>query len=196
MVIGNLDEYRKKRDPKSTPEPFGTGRHGFDEPMFVIHKHGASNLHYDFRLEGEGVLKSWAVPKGPSTDPSEKRLAVRTEDHPLEYLDFEATIPEGQYGAGPVLVWDMGPYENRTTDDDGDVVPLTDAVDNGHVVAWLHGSKLSGGYALTRVGRGKERWLLVKMHDEGADARRRPTSTQPESVKTGQDLEDIAEEGP
>lgn len=195
-MIGSLDEYRSKRDPESTPEPFGDGQDSSDGPIFVIQKHSASNLHYDFRLEADGVLKSWAVPKGPSTDPSEKRLALPTEDHPLEYHDFEGAIPEGEYGAGPVLVWDTGRYENRTTDDAGETIPVAEAIENGHVVTWLHGSKVSGGYALTRVGRRDQRWLLVKMDDEGADARRRPTSTEPRSVKTGRDLEEIAEEGP
>lgn len=195
-MIGSLDEYRSKRDPQSTPEPFVGGQDSSDGPVFVIQKHSSSNLHYDFRLEADGVLKSWAVPKGPSTDPSEKRLALPTEDHPLEYHDFEGAIPEGEYGAGPVLVWDTGRYENRTTDDAGETIPVAEAIENGHVVTWLHGSKVSGGYALTRVGRRDQRWLLVKMDDEGADARRRPTSTEPRSVKTGRDLEEIAGEGP
>lgn len=194
--MGTLDEYRSKRDPGATPEPFGNGQRASNGPKFVIQKHAASNLHYDLRLEADGVLKSWAVPKGPSTDPSEKRLAIPTEDHPIEYLDFEGAIPVDEYGGGEVLVWDTGSYENRTTDNDGEPVPVEEALEDGHLVAWLHGSKLSGGYALTRLGRREQRWLLVKMDDEGADARRRPTSTQPESVKTGRDLEEIAGEEP
>lgn len=184
----DLDEYRSKRNPDATPEP--TGGDGGDRPRFVIQKHDASNLHYDLRLEADGVLKSWAVPKGPSTDPSEQRLALPTEDHPLDYVDFEGVIPEGEYGAGTVLVWDTGPYENATTDDDGHEVDVAEAIDAGHVVVRLEGHKLTGGYALTRTG--DDRWLLVKTDDDDADARRNPTSTEPDSVLTGRSLDEIA----
>lgn len=160
----------------------------------MIQKHAASSLHYDFRLEAAGVLKSWAVPKGPSTDPREKRLAMPTEDHPLDYGGFEGNIPEGEYGAGQVIVWDTGPYQNLTKDD-GEEVPVEDAIESGHVAVWLEGKKLKGGYALTRVAKGKDgRWLLVKMDDEEADARRNPTSTEPESVVSGRTVEDVAGE--
>ena len=157
--------------------------------MFVVQKHDASSLHYDFRLEADGVLKSWAVPKGPSTDPREKRLAVPTEDHPLDYGDFEGTIPQGEYGAGSVIVWDTGSYRNLT-ERDGHEVPVADAVEQGHVTVWLEGEKLTGGYALTRVGRG-ERWLLVKERDQEADARRNPVSTEQLSVTSGRGLDDV-----
>ena len=161
----------------------------------MIHEHDATTLHYDFRLEAGGVLKSWAVPKGPSTDPRDKRLAMRTEDHPLEYAGFEGTIPEGQYGAGPVIVWDTGAYRNLTDDGDREI-SVDRAVERGHVVVWLEGRKLTGGYALTRTGSGKrERWLLVKMKDEGADARRNPVKTQPESVVSGKRIRDLADTG-
>lgn len=141
------------------------------------------------------MLKSWAVPKGPSTDPSDRRLAVATDDHPLAYADFEGTIPPGEYGEGRVIVWDTGTYENRSRDDAGDPVSLDDAYDRGHIVLWLHGQKVSGGYALTRF-RGDDQWLLVKMDDEESDARRRPTSTQPESVQTGRSVDDLPQPGP
>ncbi|HZA39743.1 MAG TPA: DNA polymerase ligase N-terminal domain-containing protein [Actinomycetota bacterium] len=185
-----LDEYRRKRDLRRTPEPSG-GKKGRGSPRFVIQKHAARSLHYDFRLESGGVLKSWAVPKGPSTDPREKRLAMPTEDHPLDYIDFEGVIPEGNYGAGSVIVWDTGPYRilSRSAPD----APLEEKLDRGHVTVWLEGQKLRGGYALTRVARGQdERWILVKMKDEEADARRNPVKTQPESVLTGRTNEEVA----
>jgi len=156
---------------------------------FVVQKHDASRLHYDFRLEADGVLKSWAVPKGPSTDPRIKRLAMPTEDHPLDYIDFVGVIPAGNYGAGTVIVWDIGTYRNLTTDECGRVVPVADAVERGHVAVWLEGEKLSGGYALTRTPRG---WLLVKMKDDAADARRNPVSTQPHSVLSGRTNDDLS----
>jgi DNA ligase D-like protein (predicted 3'-phosphoesterase) len=161
----------------------------------VIQKHDATNLHYDFRLEVDGVLKSWAVPKGPSTDPRVKRLAIPTEDHPLEYADFEGAIPEDEYGGGTVLVWDKGPYRNLKKDDDGNEVPMAESVDKGHLTVWLEGKKLTGGYALIRTGRGDDRrWLLVKMKDDEADARRNPVSTEPRSVLSGRTLDEIRKE--
>ena len=197
-----LDEYEKKRDFRSTPEPSGEGA----EPMphagepggegrFVIQKHDASSLHYDFRIEADGVLKSWAVPKGPSTDPRDKRLAVMTEDHPLDYGGFEGVIPEGQYGAGTVMVWDAGTYENASVDDDGEPISVADAVNAGQVKVRLDGEKLAGGYALVHTGfRSDKDWLLIKEKDDGADARRNPTSTEPDSVASGRSLDEIAAE--
>jgi DNA ligase D-like protein (predicted 3'-phosphoesterase) len=191
----SLKDYREKRDFRRTPEPSeGKRKSSIDQPIFVIQKHAARTLHYDFRLEVEGVLKSWAVPKGPSTDPKEKRLAVPTEDHPLDYADFEGTIPEGEYGAGTVLVWDMGAYRN-ITEKKGKLIPMAEAVPHGHVKVWLEGKKLQGGYALTRFKTGKdEAWLLVKMDDDKADARRNPVSTEPQSVLSGRTIEEIAAE--
>jgi DNA ligase D-like protein (predicted 3'-phosphoesterase) len=156
-------------------------------PRFVIQKHAASSLHYDFRLEAGGALKSWAVPKGPSTDPREKRLAMPVEDHALEYRDFEGKIPEGNYGAGAVIVWDAGTYRNLSED-----VSIEQALADGHAAIWLEGEKLRGGWTLQRVATGsEERWLLIKRKDEEADARRNPVSTQPESVLSGRTIEDL-----
>jgi DNA ligase D-like protein (predicted 3'-phosphoesterase) len=186
-----LDAYRRKRDFRRTPEPSGSKRRRGRRPRFVIRKHDATTLHYDFRLEAGGALKSWAVPKGPSTNPKDKRLAMQTEDHPLDYANFEGVIPEGQYGAGPVIVWDTGTYHNLT-EKDGREVSVKEAVESGHVKVWLEGKKISGGYALTRVGDGKKaRWILVKMNDEAADARRKPVKTQPESVLSGRTVEKL-----
>jgi DNA ligase D-like protein (predicted 3'-phosphoesterase) len=138
------------------------------------------------------TLKSWAVPKGPSTDPRDKRLAMAVEDHPLDYADFEGVIPEGNYGAGQVIVWDTGTYRN-ITEREGEELPIADALADGHVVVWLEGRKLRGGYILQRVGKDgeRERWLLIKQTDEGADARRNPVKTQPESVLSGRTIEEL-----
>ena len=164
-------------------------------PMFVVQKHDARRLHYDFRLEMRGALRSWAVPKGPSTDPREKRLAIRTEDHPLDYADFEGVILEGEYGAGTVLIWDRGTYRNITEEEDG-LRAMEDALADGHVLVWLVGEKISGGYALQRIDDKKDQWLLIKMDDAEADARRNPVSTEPRSVASGRDLDEISgEEG-
>jgi DNA ligase D-like protein (predicted 3'-phosphoesterase) len=194
-ATSNLAKYRQKRDFRRTPEPSGRRRRRGARPRFVIQKHDATTLHYDFRLEAGGVLKSWAVPKGPSTSPRDKRLAMPTEDHPLDYADFEGVIPEGEYGAGPVIVWDTGTYRNLT-EKDGREVPVENAVRKGHVKVWLEGQKLTGGYALTRIGQGtKGRWILVKMDDEAADARRNPVNTQPESVLSGRTVEELEAAG-
>jgi DNA ligase D-like protein (predicted 3'-phosphoesterase) len=195
-VPDSLDTYREKRDFDRSAEPSGAKRRkkrSKKRPMFVIQKHDATSLHYDFRLEAAGVLKSWAVPKGPSTDPRDKRLAMAVEDHPLDYGDFEGLIPKGEYGAGPVIVWDTGTYRNLT-ERDGEEVPVEQAVEDGHVTVWLEGKKLRGGYSLRRTGDDR-RWLLVKKRDDQADARRNPVSSQPESVKSGRTVEEIAAEG-
>ena len=184
-----LHEYRSRRDFGRTAEPSGSGRaeHDRREPIFVIQKHAARALHYDFRLEVGGVLKSWAVPKGLSTDPREKRLAVQVEDHPLDYAGFEGVIGEGSYGAGQVIVWDRGTYRRLTEG------PVEAALERGHLSVWLEGVKLRGGWTLQRTrGGAKPQWLAIKRRDEGADARRDPVSTQPESVISGRTVEDLA----
>jgi DNA ligase D-like protein (predicted 3'-phosphoesterase) len=195
MTRDFLKTYQEKRRFGRTPEPAGGGRGSWGQPIFVIQKHQATHLHYDFRLEVGGVLKSWAVPKGPSTDPKDKRLAVPTEDHPLEYADFEGVIPEGEYGAGIVMVWDTGPYRN-ITEKKGVAVPLEEALAHGHAKVWLAGRKLRGGYALTRFKQAPdEAWLLVKMDDEEADPPRNVLKNEPNSALTGRSLEEIAAEG-
>jgi DNA ligase D-like protein (predicted 3'-phosphoesterase) len=162
-----------------------------EERRFVIHKHAATRLHYDFRLEVDGVLRSWAVPKGLSTDPRQKRLAVEVEDHSLDYADFEGVIGTGSYGAGAVIVWDEGTYRNLDQERS-----LAEALADGHAKVWLEGYKLRGGWTLQRTRAGdKAQWLLIKRRDEGADARRRPDSTQPESVRTGRTIEQVKRGG-
>ncbi|MBM4283926.1 MAG: DNA ligase [Deltaproteobacteria bacterium] len=190
-----LKEYRDKRCFSRSPEPDDKGRRPGSEPIFVIQQHGARTLHYDFRLEVAGVLKSWAVPKGPATDPKEKRLAVPTEDHPLDYADFEGVIPPGEYGAGAVVVWDQGVYRNLTAKK-GKPLSMEEGLAHGHVKVWLEGRKLRGGYALNRFKTGKdEAWLLVKVDDELADPTRDPVKTEPQSVLSGRTLEEVAAEG-
>jgi bifunctional non-homologous end joining protein LigD len=182
-----LAEYHRKRDFAVTPEPSGEqkNRRGSAGPIFVVQKHAASHLHYDFRLEHRGVLLSWAVPKGPSLRVGERRLAMRTEDHPLEYASFEGTIPEGEYGGGRVLVWDYGTWQTEHAEKQ---------VGAGRLTFTLHGHKLRGRFHLVRSKneRGRERWLLFKGDDAGAsdvDI----TETRPESVLSGHGIEQVGE---
>jgi len=193
-----LKPYRRKRDPKKTPEPNGApARRAARRPIFVVQKHRARTLHYDFRLEVDGVLKSWAVPKGPSVNPGDKRLAVLVEDHPLDYADFEGVIPEGEYGAGAVIVWDRGTYSNlREETNEGAPVSMADAIEAGEIAVRLEGEKLRGGFALvrTRMGGDPKNWLLIKMKDTDADPRRNPVENEPASVLTGRTIEKILEE--
>ena len=195
----SLEKYKKKRDFAKTPEPAGAEK---AEPhpggplrprSFVVQKHAASHLHYDFRLELEGVLKSWSVPKGPSLDPADKRLAMETEDHPMEYAGFEGVIPKGQYGGGTVMVWDRGTWTPREDPHAG--------WRKGKVVFELAGEKLRGGFALVRTaGRGASRrdaarsWLLTKLPDAAATPGRSIVAERTTSVVTGRDLEAIAAE--
>ncbi len=193
MPDNSLEEYRSKRDFLKTQEPTGGHASSSDCPIFVVQKHQARALHYDFRLEVDGVLKSWAVPKGPSPDPSMKRLAMPTEDHPMEYADFEGVIPEGEYGGGTVIVWDRGVYRNlraAKSKAEGQVT-VPESLKEGIVELWLEGEKLEGGYALIRTGKGN-RWLLIKMKDTKATPGRDLTVDRPESVLTGRTLEDVA----
>jgi DNA ligase D-like protein (predicted 3'-phosphoesterase) len=190
-----LRAYRGKRDLGRSGEPSGgRGRPG-RRPGFVVQKHGARSLHYDFRLEADGVLKSWAVPRGPSADPAVKRLAVPTEDHPLDYENFEGVIPRGEYGAGAVIVWDTGTYDNRTKDSVGHAVSVADAIERGHVSFDLHGRKLRGGYSLTRIRSGRDPgWILVKKADKFAEPGSDPERDEPESVKSGKDIDQVADD--
>jgi DNA ligase D-like protein (predicted 3'-phosphoesterase) len=192
MPTDKLGTYRAKRDFKRTPEPAGKRKRSSRKPRFVVQEHHARTLHWDFRLEAGGVLVSWAVPKGPSLNPADKRMAMRTEDHPLDYADFEGVIPEGEYGAGEVIVWDCGTYRNLTQRH-GEEVPMEEALEHGHITVWLEGKKLSGGFALTRIAKGKrERWLLVKKADDRADRRRKPVKSNPRSVLSGRTAEQLA----
>ncbi len=192
-----LASYRDKRDPGSTPEPDASNSEAGDGPIFVVQEHEASTRHFGFRIEIDGVLKSWSVPKGPSTDPSEKRMAIPTEDHPVDYADFEGVILEDEYGGGTVLIWDRGPYRNLRQAGDDDGASMAEALDEGKLEVWLEGDKTRGGYALIRTGAADDdgaRWLLVKMDDDEADARRKPTSTEPQSVASGRTMDEIADD--
>jgi DNA ligase D-like protein (predicted 3'-phosphoesterase) len=201
-----LREYERKRDFSKTAEPSGEGRKKGKaagkrrprrrHPRFTIQKHAATSLHYDLRLEIDGVLASWAVPKGPSLDPRDKRLAMRTEDHPLEYLEFEGVIPKGAYGAGPMIVWDRGVFENISETRRGEPLTLQEGLEVGDLKLLLLGEKVRGAYALVRTSDpgDREQWLLIKKKGEGADARRKPTSSQPKSVLSGRTIEQVRKE--
>ncbi len=190
-----LNEYRKKRDFKVTPEPSGAGsaRKSKTRPLrYVVQKHRATALHYDFRLEWNGVMLSWAVPKGPSLDPSTKRLAVQVEDHPIDYSDFEGVIPGGEYGGGTVMIWDTGSWVPEVPDVDA-------ALTKGELKFSLKGKKLKGSWVLVRTrGYGKNpskpSWLLIKHKDEYA-TKDDVTEAQPRSAISKHKLADIARDG-
>jgi bifunctional non-homologous end joining protein LigD len=193
MARLSLKEYLRKRDFTRTPEPAGTRakpRKGKQYTgTFVVQKHSARRLHYDFRLEIDGVLASWAVPKGPSLNPADKRLAVRTEDHPIEYAKFEGTIPEGQYGAGTVMIWDRGTYVA-----DGDPAK---GLEEGKLKFRLNGKRLKGGFTLVQMQGprgGSKNWLLIKERDEFADDSS-ITECETTSFKSGRNIEEIAARG-
>jgi bifunctional non-homologous end joining protein LigD len=187
---GGLRRYHAKRDFAKTPEPAGAAPAAGTGPerVYVIQKHHAGHLHYDLRLESGGVLKSWAVPKGPSLDPADRRLAVEVEDHPLDYAGFEGAIPAGEYGAGSVIVWDRGTFRPR-----GDA-SFESMLEKGSVKIDIAGEKLSGGFALvrTRFGGKKNNWLLIKEKDAHARPGSAVTDEAPRSVISGKDVDDVS----
>jgi bifunctional non-homologous end joining protein LigD len=188
--MAGLKTYRAKRKFGVTAEPKGKVARAKGR-AFVIQKHAARRLHYDLRLELDGVMKSWAVTRGPSLVPGEKRLAVQVEDHPIDYNKFEGTIPQGEYGGGTVMVWDRGRWEPEGDPHKG--------LSKGHLAFRLDGQKLHGGWHLVRMrrrpGEKRDNWLLIKQHDEGARSERDKDilEEKPLSVKTGRSLEQIAE---
>jgi bifunctional non-homologous end joining protein LigD len=189
-----LAEYNAKRDFSRTEEPAGTVPKTKGRALhFVIQKHAASHLHYDFRLELDGVMKSWAVPKGPSLDPSVKRLAMEVEDHPISYNTFEGTIPQGEYGGGTVMLWDRGTYE---AEDGGGAESLRRGYEKGDLEIVLHGDRLEGGWALVRMKRpGRPQWLLIKHRDDTADPSTDVAAEYTTSVATDRSMEEIAAGG-
>ncbi|MFJ8200709.1 DNA polymerase ligase N-terminal domain-containing protein [Streptomyces sp. NPDC096152] len=194
-----LREYRGKRDFARTREPSGHAAAGGPEPRFVVQIHDARRMHFDFRLQVDDVLKSWSVPKGPSDDPHDKRLAVPTEDHPLEYEDFEGVIAKGEYGGGTVIVWDRGTYEPLSHDRKGRPVDFAASLEHGHATFRLHGSKLRGEYALTRFRGGRdggeeEAWLLVRKSGGRSKGHGTPDPRRARSVRTGRTLAQVAAE--
>jgi bifunctional non-homologous end joining protein LigD len=189
-----LEEYRRKRDFSRTAEPRGGKVRAAKKLAYVIQKHSARNLHYDLRLELDGVMRSWAVPKGPSLDPSVKRLAMQVEDHPIEYNGFEGTIPKGEYGGGTVMIWDRGTYQYGGDDPDP-IEGLRRGYEKGDFKFVLHGKRLRGSWVLVRIRRGspsKPQWLLMKHRDEFADTETDVTEEYQTSVTTGRTMEEIA----
>jgi bifunctional non-homologous end joining protein LigD len=181
--FGRLAEYNRRRRFEVTPEPAGkVGRLKKAALEFVVQKHRASRLHYDFRLEHDGVMLSWAVPKGPSLDPANKRFAMQTEDHPIEYNQFEGVIPEGEYGAGTVMIWDRGSWEPEVEDVDR-------ALAKGDLKFSLHGKKLRGSWVLVRMR--ERQWLLIKHRDPAASSGD-ITTAKPRSVISRRTLAGIA----
>ena len=189
-----LKEYKKKRSFTDTPEPKG-GKPDQQSLRFVVQKHAASHLHYDFRLEMDGVLKSWAVPKGPSLNPADKRLAMQVEDHPFDYKDFEGIIPNGNYGAGTVMVWDEGTYEPLAQTDATKTAEekiLRKELREGSLKFRLNGTKLKGEFALVRTkGRDDRSWLLIKHRDKYASDK--PVTDKDKSVVSKKTLDQIAD---
>ena len=190
-----LAEYRRKRDFNRTGEPAGGKAPAGKKLAFVIQKHAASHLHYDLRLELDGVMKSWAVPKGPSLDPTVKRLAMQVEDHPIEYNAFEGTIPKGEYGGGTVMLWDRGTYSYGGSDPDP-IEGLRRGYQKGDFKFVLQGKRLRGSWVLVRTRRderGKAQWLLIKHRDEFAAEGSDVTAEHQTSVATRRSMEEITE---
>ena len=186
-----LQEYNRKRDFRKTKEPKGKVKKSAKELHFVVQKHAASHLHFDFRLEIDGVLVSWAVPKGPSADNTVKRLAMNVEDHPMDYIDFEGTIPKGQYGGGTVMVWDTGTYTAEGSESYADSVKqLRKMYKDGNIKITLNGEKLKGSYHLVHMSGKDKEWLLMKGKDEFADKK----AFGQKSVLTGRTLDEIAKD--
>jgi DNA ligase D-like protein (predicted 3'-phosphoesterase) len=189
----SIKTYRRKRDFTKTPEPRGHTHNPGKLLRFVVQQHDARTMHFDFRLEVDGTLKSWAVPKGPSIDPGVRRLAVPTEDHPLDYAGFEGVIPPKQYGAGAVIVWDRGIYHNLTRDSRGRAKNPARAIRDGHFVFNLKGHKLKGRFVLQRVGHGRDRrWFLIKAREENLPRCGEPVATQRKSVLSGRTVREVA----
>ncbi len=186
-----LNEYNAKRDFSRTREPQGVvPKRQTRALQFVVQKHEASHLHFDFRLELDGVMKSWAVPKGPSLDPGTRRLAMEVEDHPISYNSFEGTIPEGEYGGGSVMLWDRGSY---AAEDGGGVASLRAGYAAGELKIVLDGERLRGGWVLVRMKRpGRPQWLLIKHRDEHASDKTDPVARETRSVVTGRSMAEIA----
>jgi len=190
-----LDEYKSKRDFRKTPEPSAKAKKSEKGLRFVVHKHAATHLHYDFRLELDGVLKSWAIPKGPSLDPSVKRLAMMVEDHPFDYKDFEGIIPEGNYGAGKVIIWDEGTYHSYETDDREESERiLRKGLQKEDLKFELAGRKLKGKFALVKIKTDeKNSWLLVKKQDDFAGSEE--ITKDDRSVVSGKTVEEVGQGG-
>jgi bifunctional non-homologous end joining protein LigD len=189
-----LAEYRQKRDFTRTAEPRGTARKKAQALAYVIQKHAASHLHYDLRLELDGVMKSWAVPKGPNLDPAVKRLAMQVEDHPIEYNAFEGTIPKGEYGGGTVMIWDRGTY-TYGGDADDPVEGLRQGYAKGDLKIVLKGKRLKGSWVLVRTRRGdpkRAQWLLIKHRDAAAEPGSEVVEECQTSVATGRTMDEIA----
>jgi bifunctional non-homologous end joining protein LigD len=195
---GELKEYRRKRDFRKSAEPAGAARQGSGGGLtFVVQKHAASHLHYDLRLEAGGVMKSWAVPKGPSLDPAVRRLAMQVEDHPVDYNTFEGTIPAGEYGGGTVMLWDRGHYSPEDVRaGETEEAAVRRGLRAGKLSFTLHGERLRGTFALVRTARGeKPKWLLFKQRGAGASEAREITERVRTSVATGRTMEEIEAEG-
>ncbi len=186
-----LKKYKEKRDFRKTPEPKAGKKSGSHALIFVIQKHNATNLHYDFRIEVDGVLKSWAVPKGPSLNPSDKRLAMMVEDHPFDYKDFEGIIPKGEYGGGEVIIWDNGTYHALSTENKKESEKLMrEGIDKGEIKFVLNGHKLKGEFVLVKMkGKGENAWLLIKHRDNYAS--KDNVLDQGNSVVSGNSIEDL-----